>query len=177
MIFGLGAHMTDRPRAQELDGIFQLQKERRFEEALESGARLQAAYPQSHHVHKWVAHVFEAMVNLEEAIRELSEAIVLAPGEPDYYFSRARWRLELGRYDDAIADCDSVIAVESTLGRHYYLGASYFIRALSKARIGDNRGALDDCDYVADDIVFWALGELQSRTALVQRLKARIGIV
>jgi tetratricopeptide (TPR) repeat protein len=166
--------MTDRPSSQELESISQLQNEQRFEEALERAASLKVTYPQSHHVHKWMAHVHEAMKNLNEAIREISEAMALAPGEPDYHFNRARWHLDLGHYDDAVADCTRAIGIEMSLRRTYYLGTSYFIRALARTRLGDERGALDDCQHVADDMVFWALGELQSRKALTEQLRLRI---
>lgn len=168
--------MTDQPSSEELKRILQLQKDRKYDEALALGAQLQAAYPQSHLVHKQVAHVHDAMKDFDAAIREMSQAIALVPGEPDFYFNRARWYVETGRNDEAIADCDAAIRIETSMGRRYYLGSSYFVRAFARLQTGDYSGGLEDCEHVDDDPVLWMLGALRTKDPLVEELKRRLGL-
>jgi len=138
--------MADQPLSQELERILQLQQDRDYDEALALGAQLQAAYPQSHLVHKQLAHVHDAMKNFQAAIDEISRAIALVPDEPDFYFNRARWYIETQLNDEAIADCDMAIKIENALGRSYYRGSTYLVRAFAKLQTGDYLGALEDSE-------------------------------
>jgi tetratricopeptide (TPR) repeat protein len=167
--------MTDQPNPEDLKRILQLQKERRYDEALSLGLQLLASYPQSHLVHKQLAHVHDAMKNFQAAIREITEAIAISPREPDFYFNRARWYLETGRNNEAVADCDVAIALETSMGRAYYLSSSYFIRAFAKLQSGDYAGGLDDCQHVDDDPIFWVLGASRTKEPLEEELRRRLG--
>jgi tetratricopeptide (TPR) repeat protein len=167
--------MSEQPISSDFDRILQLQKEGKFEQAILLGAEMKARHPRSHHLHKKMAHVYEAMKQPDDAIREISEAIGLAPGEPDYHFTRARWYLDTGRNAEVVTDCSTTIDIETSIGWSYYMSSAYFIRALAKLQLKDYEGVLDDCARVDEDMAFWALGKLQSKTALVEQAKRHLG--
>jgi tetratricopeptide (TPR) repeat protein len=167
--------MSEQPSSSDLERILQLQKEGKFEQAILLGTELHARHPRSHHLHKKMAHVYEAMKQPDDAIREISEAIGLAPGEPDYHFTRARWYLDTGQNTEAVTDCSTAIEIETSIGWSYYMSSAYFIRALAKLQLNDYNGVLDDCALVDNEMAFWALGKLQSKVELVEQAKRHLG--
>ncbi|MEY4577762.1 MAG: small glutamine-rich tetratricopeptide repeat-containing protein beta [Pseudomonadota bacterium] len=158
-----------------LEVMFQFARQERYADALLLGEELRLQNPSDAKVPAQLGYVHARKQDFDAAIREISTALRLAPDEPAYYFDRALWNLEAGHLSDAIADCTSSIAIETGLNRRYYLGPSYFVRAVANARRGEYQSALDDCQHVADDTVFWALGELQSKNVLIEQLTKRLG--
>lgn len=160
---------------QALKSIFELAKQKRYDEALALGDRLRSEYPDEAKVYAQLGYVHARRGDFDDAVHAITEALDRKPVEPAYLFDRALWQLEDGRFGRAVTDCGSAIEIEQRFGRAYYTGACYFIRALAKRQLGDYQGALDDCNHVADDTVFWALGALQSKKALVDELTKRLG--
>jgi len=89
----------------------------------------------------------------EDAIRDFSEAIKLAPGDAGTYANRALAEKYLGRNKDAINDYTKAIELRETEIKQYpgeamalkpILANYYYYRGYIKKDLGDNAGALED---------------------------------
>ncbi len=69
--------------------------------------------------------VLAAQGNFEDALNVLNSAIVLKPGKPEIFFSRAGVYFMLGRYAEAVADYTSVINLHPAADVYNARGAAY----------------------------------------------------
>ena len=74
----------------------------------------------------------------EEAEVEFTKAVELGPGEAGLLMNRANARMMLGREDEAMADYDAALAIDSK----FALG--YANRGILRDRRGDTEGAITD---------------------------------
>lgn len=72
------------------------------------------------------ARIHELAGDVANAIADISKAIALEPGEPDYYFNRARWYLGIGEFNQSIADSTAAIEIGIRTGFNYYDETSHF---------------------------------------------------
>jgi len=93
--------------------------------------------------------------NFAEAIALMNDVIAQDPSEPDYYFSRGRWRLENGNFGEAVQDLTNTVKVGSQRNFHYYTESAYFFRAVALLKLGRFREAVADCEHVRDDFLLY----------------------
>lgn len=88
---------------------------------------------------------------LEEAIELYTQAITLHPTAV-YFSNRAAAKISLGRFTDALPDCERAVELKSTYAKaHYRLGQCHLATSLDKARRSFNTAAeLSDAHTKAD---------------------------
>ena len=120
-----------------------------------------------------LAFVYALARSHDEAIAFATQVIQLSADkpEPSDYTDRGRWRLAIGDYIGACADFSEVVALSERYKDEYYLEAAYMHRAISLARQGMVSAAEKDLEFVSDDCEVFALGELISKAALLERLR------
>ena len=89
------------------------------------------------------ANVYGKIGNYEEAIRDLTIAIELAPQLSNLYEGRALIKEKIGNYEAAVQDL--TIAIEITPMKSYY-----YNRGNSKNKLGDKNGAYLDWKKAAE---------------------------
>ncbi len=166
----------DEPDDRTFRALDRLTEVARFDQAIEAGAGLIERFPKSARLRMKVARSHAGKREYAAAVRLVSEALALAPGEPAAHFMRALWRLELGATEEAIDDCDALLALESSSPNPHYSASALFIRAFARRQLGDYHAALDDCRLVPDDMVLWIAGDVRRKAVLdseLQRLARR----
>jgi tetratricopeptide (TPR) repeat protein len=85
------------------------------------------------------ALTFQAADRPAQAERSFNRAIDLDPGYLDAYLNRARFRLQQARYDDALVDAESILALSPNEAQAYEI--------IGSARLGleDWTGAIEAC--------------------------------
>lgn len=81
----------------------------------------------------------------EKRLSDYDNAVRCDPSEEGFVYNRATAYLALGRYQEAIDDCNKCIE----MGGHTKAFA-YELRAEAKSNLGDFKGALDDCNYLIE---------------------------
>ena len=89
-----------------------------------------------------------AIEGLDRAIRDLDQAVTLAPLNADSHFNRGQAYSGLGDYPQALKDFDQAIHISRG---HLYLKdpiffSYFFSRALARFNLDDYRGAIEDLD-------------------------------
>lgn len=97
-----------------------------------------------------VAMAEEAAGYTKAAIQTISHAIDLAPGDPSLRVTRARLLLKDHRIGEAIADIDSIIALEDTQDDAHFLDEAIACRDELLARLRTIRVAAGSLRFVVD---------------------------
>lgn len=118
-----------------------------------------------------LAYVNAREGNYAEAVADITRAIELNSREPDYFYSRGRYRLAIGAADDAVIDFDQVIQLCVEHKNTYYLEPSRYFKAEALARAGRIEDALSALEAVSDDFETWDNG-LTSKGELIRRCEA-----
>ncbi len=138
-------------RASEPHPIFDLCKEKRFDEALELCRRQIDENPDCVIGYGNMASVFELMKKRDEAVPYRNKVIELDPLSTMSYYARADLFYEMGDYRAAIAD----FTRSAELDHQQVLGpANYLYRADCYRRLGEYDNAIADCALVPDDFDF-----------------------
>ena len=117
----------------------------------------------------WVARAFvrELARDLGGAERDMTEAIALQDGEPDYFFTRGRYRLALNQIDGAIADFSLTLELSMRLNSDYYREPAQLARAEAHLRLGLLDKARADCALVSNADMTWP--GVRSKTEILAR--------
>jgi len=124
-------------------------------DALYNALDLLDQYPHEAKVWSLLAYIKMRVGNSEEAAKDLTRAIELAPSEPVLFFDRGRCYIKLGEYLSAINDFDCGLSLCSSQSNNYYSESFYFLRAYSYLKLGDKNKALDDLSVVRDGFMLW----------------------
>jgi tetratricopeptide (TPR) repeat protein len=87
----------------------------------------------------------EAAKALEKALKDFDRAVKLAPRQAECRMQRAAVCLDLGDYDNAVADCDAALAAEPKLAGPQ-LAAAHVFRARGECALSEFDKAVSDCD-------------------------------
>jgi tetratricopeptide (TPR) repeat protein len=161
-------------REREVEAIAELANQRKYDEALELGQQLLTRYPDEPSIHANLGFVHAMRKDYREAVREITQALRLAPDEPAFLFDRASWQLELGMYREVLDDSSAGIASEREHQRSYYSEALWFCSAIARVHLRDPRGGLDDCAQIKDGGQFWALGRNYTKEELLQEFRRQL---
>lgn len=162
-------------REREVETIAELARQRKYDEALELGQQLFARYPDEPLIHANLGFVHTMRKDFREAVREITQALRLAPDEPAFLFDRASWQLELGMYREVLADSSAGIASERQHQRRYYSESFWFCSAIARLHLRDPGGGLDDCAQITEGAQFWALGRNYTKEELVREFRRQLG--
>jgi protein O-mannosyl-transferase len=88
---------------------------------------------------KWHLHDYPGSIN------DCNKTIELSPAYSEAYFQRALVQTDLGNIPKALSDYDSAIIYSTTKVASYPI-ALYNNRSDARRRIGDYKGAIDDCN-------------------------------
>jgi protein O-mannosyl-transferase len=88
---------------------------------------------------KWHLHDYSGSIN------DCNKTIELSPAYSEAYFQRALVHSDLGNIPQALSDYDSAIIYSTTKVASYPI-ALYNNRSDARRRIGDFKGAIDDCN-------------------------------
>ncbi len=130
-------------RSGDADGAAQLADE------------LIAAHPQEMQVWLLRGNLHELGDNHAAATADLTRAIELNSGEPHLFYTRGRYRFQLGNNAGAVEDFDSGLELCDRLENDYYRGELHFWRAEALIRLGEMQKALQDLSHVRDDHRAW----------------------
>ena len=133
-------------------------------------ALLDAALPSAaSDPHLWIARAYVRRFEGDSrgAEAEMTRAIELNHAEPDYFFTRGRYRLELNELAGAVDDFSAAINLSVQANWGYYLEPSHLARAEAYIRLGESRKAIDDCARVANDSMKWP--GVRSRSEILEQ--------
>lgn len=136
----------------------QLAKNSRFVEALElldKNVKSAAVHPRVWKLWVCRAYVNDCRGDQASAVKDITRAIVLAPTEPDNVFTRGRYFLQLGRYDEAVEDFTITLRLCDTFNCDYYRAPAHFARADALIRLREYERAQDDLSNVPDGHRAW----------------------
>ena len=85
------------------------------------------------------------------ALRDISTAIVLQPGEPALFFFRGTWLINEGELVKGIADLAETLNLETKLGLAYYSQSARLTRAVAYLLLREFERALEDSLAVKPD--------------------------
>lgn len=159
---------------QALSRISQFAKAERYEEAIELAQQvLSQATERRDEILAKLAFVRAREGHYEQAVAEITHAINVNEREPDYYFSRARYRLALSDAQNALPDLDQVIALCDEHQNDYYRPSAHFLKAEALALTGRTKEALVELSRVPDGFSTWLDGP-RSKRQLVEECERRL---
>lgn len=160
--------------SKRLERVSELARKDQYEDARRLCEGLIAEFADDPEPHAKLAYVKAREGKYAEAVTDISQAIELNPREPDYFYSRGRYRLAIGDAEDAATDFDQVIGLCAEYQNSYYLEPSRYFKAEALARVGRVEDALLALDGVSDDFETWDNG-LTSKRDLKRRCEAARG--
>jgi tetratricopeptide (TPR) repeat protein len=140
-----------------------LAKDCQFEAAFKLLDTLLQENPEDAEVWRTRAYVSDAEGNPQGAIHDITEAIARHDREPDYFFTRARYRMMCGEYRDAADDLTITLKLCDDFQSDYYREVAHLLRADCYAHLSMFREALSECQHVRDDATLGGIGRLVSR--------------
>ncbi|KQV55022.1 MULTISPECIES: hypothetical protein [unclassified Duganella] len=123
----------------------QLSKEERFQEAIDICCDVIAQEADCYAAYSERSCNLHALGRFEEALRDLGKLIVLRPASPTAYFRRARWQIERGAYELALADLYQVIDFKV----EYFNESAYFHLAVALLNVNRIDDALQACGMLS----------------------------
>lgn len=105
--------------------------------------------------------------NLESALKDAEQAVVLGAKGPREFYTRGRYHFQLGHNAAAVEDFTTAIRLCDLLKDDYYRNALHFERAEAYLRLGKKAEALADVTLVPDDSHWWTF-ELRSKQDLIR---------
>jgi tetratricopeptide (TPR) repeat protein len=147
--------MTGRAVQEGIEQAKALAKTNRYEEALALVDHLLRSHMAEPEL--WAARAFVAAhgKDYETAEQAIGRAIDLEQSEPDYVFTRGRYRLRSEQFSQAVADFTRTLELCDQLGSDYYREPAYFLRAEAYLAQGMVNEARADCEHVRDETVVW----------------------
>jgi tetratricopeptide (TPR) repeat protein len=130
-------------RSGDADGAVQLADE------------LIGAHPEAMQVWLLRGYLHERTDNHVAAAADLTRAIELNSGEPHLFYTRGRYRFQLGDDAGAVEDFDLGLELCDRLANDYYREEAHFWRAEALIRLGKIQEALQDLSRVNDDYRTW----------------------
>jgi tetratricopeptide (TPR) repeat protein len=118
-----------------------------------------------------LSYVQWAQGNHDEAMSSISSAVVLAPLAPEHRDARARWAIELERYDVAIRDCTALLDIERARRSEAFTDAALALRAFASIQTGDLATARADLCRLTDEGPFRIARGFWSRRDLLEKIK------
>jgi tetratricopeptide (TPR) repeat protein len=115
-------------------------------------------------------YLYERQGNHALAAADLTCAIDLNSSEPHLFYSRGRFRFQLGEDESAVEDFGSALELCDSLKNDYYREELHFWRAEALLRIGKKNQALKDLSMVSDRYQTWTYA-LRSKLDLVRDCK------
>jgi tetratricopeptide (TPR) repeat protein len=111
--------------------------------------------------------------DFSNAIQDIEEAMSIAPGQPEYYFFRGWWNLELGNFESTLDDMSRAIELGQSENLHFFDESAYFFRAVSFLQLGKFPEALSESAKVRDDFVIHLQGpgELSKQWVIYEATK------
>ena len=140
---------------EELQKIEIMLNEKNHDSARKSLDSLIERHPDEYKFWRKRAYVFEVDKDYQNAISNISEAIILQPMEPDYFYNRGRYLFKLSNYIAALEDFTQAIILCDYYKSDYYSEPSYFMRAESYLRLKLYDKARDDCGHLRDGYSAW----------------------
>jgi tetratricopeptide (TPR) repeat protein len=135
--------------------------------ALAAASELIKEYSEDVRVWSLRSYIYEAMDRYEDAVNDVSKAILIKPLEPGLYFSRGRYLINLERYKESIDDFSPGIELCDLHNNDYYRETLHFFRAFSYLRMGDKKGVLNDLSHIQDeDFSLWIDGMVSKKEML-----------
>jgi tetratricopeptide (TPR) repeat protein len=111
--------------------------------------------------------LYELADNHVAAAADLTNAITLNSCEPHLYFTRGRYRFQLGDNSGAVRDFNAGLELCNRLNNDYYRAELHFWRAEALIRLGKVQDALQDLSQVGDDHRSWTY-ELRTKQDLLR---------
>ncbi len=148
----------------ELQRAYRLSERQLYTAAIKICSRVIDEYPFDFRAYNRRSKIYGRLKDWPHAIKDVSKAIHLNPKNPAHYFSRARYRMNMGDFDNAVADLDRLLA---TKNNDYYFESALFFRALAHSHLKNYKQVLSDCEEVRDDFELYFLGKNQNKKDLV----------
>jgi tetratricopeptide (TPR) repeat protein len=126
-----------------------------LEHAFELASSLLQESPDDARLWALRGRVAEQQANYQSAIDDLSRAIAISPLEPDYVFTRGRYRLAADDCRGALEDFTETLRLCDHHVSDYYRESAYFFRAESFLCLRTYDEARADCANVRDDTRMW----------------------
>ena len=142
----------------------------RLDEARARADQLVADFPNDAEAWRCRSHIFALEGNHKEAVKDISTSIERNPNEPHYFWTRAKYLLELGDSGAAVEDLNTTLRLCDQHGSDYYREAAYLLRAEAYLRLKRFDDARRDCNNVRDDATLW-IGALRSKKAILAECK------
>lgn len=129
-----------------------------YDEALEVCNRAIEQYPDRHELYQERGFVFDSKGDPERAMADADVAVSLTDGDATSRFVRGQRRLEAGKYVDALADLDAVIAVEVEEGDPYFTAGADLMRAFCFVKLRQFVAAREICQRLEPQTTLFVLG-------------------
>jgi tetratricopeptide (TPR) repeat protein len=149
-----------------LERIDRLAKAGEFERAFELATELLRESPDHGELWALRAHLSAQQGRYDEAINDVSRAVSLKSSEPEYFFTRGRYRLNAGDCRGAADDFTQTLQLCDRHGSDYYREVTHFFRAEAFLCLKMHEEALADCEHVRDDVRMWTTA-MRSRQDIV----------
>ena len=112
------------------------------------------------------AYVSAHKQDYQAAEHDMGRAISLEEMEPDYFFTRGRYRSMSKRFMEAVADFTRTIELSDHHGSDYYRELALLLRAEAYLALGMVDLARADCKHIRDETVGWA-GSVRSKADIL----------
>ena len=101
------------------------------------------------------AYVAANKRDYEAAEHAMGRAIHLEQWQPEYFFTRGRYRLKSERFTEAVDDFTRTIELCDHHRSDYYRESAHFLRAEAYLALGMTDRARVDCEHVRDETTLW----------------------
>ncbi len=130
-------------------GYMLLEKER-YPDAIRDLTKAIALKPDVRHCHRWRAHCYQEVGQLDKALMDANQAVLLLPNDGRPYNQRAAILMEMNRPKEALADFDRTLAIfskpsvfsEATVAQNN-MALCYERKALILLRMKDYRQTIE----------------------------------
>jgi tetratricopeptide (TPR) repeat protein len=152
--------------------VKQLYKDEKYEEAIQICNDIIFENEDCFFAYSQRSYSFHALGRNQDAFDDIEKLIELRPTCPVAYMRRARFHLERGDDDLALADANFVIELED----EYFIDTAYFYQAVSLLNLGRSTEALAAYQMLPDDYrdylkTYNVFGKLISKSDLHDLIK------
>ena len=159
----------------ELKDISSLVEDKKYDTAIAACDKLVKIYPDDSALYDKRARIYARKKQWDLAVNDITTAIDINCKEPDFYFTRARYLINLGKYQEAIIDLNKSISLEEEYGSSYYIEAAIFFRAYSEYKLGFVEDALKDLQLVRDDSTMHLDGKVHTKNEILKLIRRNKG--
>lgn len=103
-----------------------------------------------------------------QAIADLARAVELSPQTASYYFTRGRYCVEAGQFEEACRDFTTVLDLEQPEQERPFSEAAAFFRAEANLHLRRFKEAIHDCSKVRDHTSLYVLGRVRTKDEIAR---------